>query len=81
MAGVPGADGGIVSDERVRPANVVIMRPPAYAERKVMLVWNAEREPSGLCVDGRWYAVRPSPGLRHHPGDRHQTIFEAPERP
>ena len=66
--------------EQLPDLRVARMWPPSYAERELSIIWNAGR-PRGLVVDGAYYAVRPSPGLRHHAGDWRQAIYERPERP
>ena len=63
-----------------RPRNCALLYVPAYVDRELMIAWNGGR-PRGLAVDGTYYAVRPSPGLRHHVGDWRQTLYERPERP
>jgi len=66
--------------EQLPDLRVTRMWPPSYAERELSIIWNAGA-PRGLVVDGVYYAVRPSPGLRHHAGDWRQAIYEAPARP
>ena len=67
-------------DARPAEPRVAIMRPPAYAERELTIIWN-DGGPRGLVVDGAVYAVLPSPRLRHRDGDWPQAIYEGPERP
>ncbi len=66
--------------DRVPGLRVATTWLPAFADRELAIIWNDGR-PRGLVIDGTYYAVRPSPGLRHYPGDWRQTLYERPERP
>jgi hypothetical protein len=59
---------------------VEILWPPAFADHELAIIWSDAR-PRGLMVDGTYYLVKPSPGLRHYPGDWCQPLYERPERP
>ena len=59
-----------------RPAypRVSMLWPPAYADRELLVIWNA---------DGTPYRVKPSPGLCIPLGDGAtvQALFRRPGRP
>ncbi len=59
---------------------VEILYPPAFTDHELAIIWNGGR-PRGLVVDGTYYLVKPSPGLRCYAGDVCQTLYERPERP
>ncbi len=65
--------------EQMPDLRVTITYLPAYAERELAIIWNDGR-PRGLVIDGVYYRVAPSPGLRCYPGDWPRTLYERPRR-
>ncbi len=53
---------------------------PRHMRDELCIIWDADGQPFGLVIDGRYYRVRPSPGLRCYPGNHEQTLFERPPR-
>jgi hypothetical protein len=63
-------------EPRARRFPIAATWAPAYVHRRFEIIWDAEGEPYGLCIDDRYYRVRLSPELRSRRGQWVQPIFE-----